>query len=166
MKRRLMLAVLAAALVAGLTPLMGSPAQAQPCGSAREVAVFTQYGTHLPEGMRDPVYNRDSVANPTIDYNFFGCLGDPDVNFNSQFILPGQNLISSRWLPGGGVSTYLFDGILNASGPVVQTVDATLAPVTQSPRLSLNPAALGCVGASFDGGRGRIEYCTLSNWTP
>jgi len=159
MVKRFLMAMVGAALVAGLMPL-GGAAQAGQCDP--EIYVFTQTGVFLPEG--NPT-GYQSIGNPTIAPNYLGCVAKPDVEANTNLVYPGATLISSRWL-SGVMSGYCFEGVLLDGlkcGPA--RVSEGLVPgsfYSQSPRLALDPTKLGCVEASFDG-RGHVEYCTVES---
>ncbi|HVE91972.1 MAG TPA: hypothetical protein VNE62_06705 [Actinomycetota bacterium] len=162
MIKRLAVAVAAAGLLVALTPL-AAPVQAAQC--EKDVVVFTQYGTKLPDGVTHPTNGSDHLGNPTTDPNSVGCTASPDAEFNTSFLFPGATIIQSRYT-AGGAGSYLFDGpAFGHSGTASVVVDIALGTFTQSPKLALSPAALGCTTASFDG-RGHAEYCTLTSLQP
>ncbi len=162
LKRRIARAATAAAVIASVTPLAGSPAQASLCDP--EIYVFSRLGSRLP----DNPSGRGDIAAGAPTSNLYGCAASPDVEFNTNFIYPGSNVMFSRHL-AGGASSYAFTGSLigNTSGPTVQREQVFGSGIyfTESQLQALTPASLGCTHASMDG-RGHVEYCTLDSLRP
>ncbi|HVE91971.1 MAG TPA: hypothetical protein VNE62_06700, partial [Actinomycetota bacterium] len=132
------------------------------------VVVFTQTSVDLPEGVKNPRNGQDNLANPTLDSRGFGCTLSPDFEANTSFIYPGSTIIASRNL-AGAASTYCFDGSLMGfrCGGVVVYSDIVNGNAYESEELALDPTALGCTLAFFDGSRGAgSEYCTLTHLQP
>ncbi|HVE91946.1 MAG TPA: hypothetical protein VNE62_06575 [Actinomycetota bacterium] len=159
--KRLAALAVAAGILAGLAPVVGSPVQAAQCDAT--VIVFTQTGTFLPGGLTDPRNGRNSIANPTYDSAAIGCQTSPDAEFNTALVYPGANLIQSR-LTSGEASGYCFDGIVGHCGPAALYA-GTLANYYESERIALDPTGIGCLRAWFNTSA-PVEYCTVTHASP
>ncbi|HVE93252.1 MAG TPA: hypothetical protein VNE62_13275 [Actinomycetota bacterium] len=170
-KLRIALAAAAAGMLSVLVPVGGSPAVAGQCD--QNVYVFSQTGVIFDQPIDDPqggqIYHQ---GNPTRVTNEIGCLASPDVEFNSNFIYPGSNILSSRLL-AGNATTYHFAGALaGASGDVIRgrsttgrVTDPNLTFIQSRP-VAVSPASLGCQDAWFNDGGSGATYCTLESLTP
>ncbi|HVE90788.1 MAG TPA: hypothetical protein VNE62_00590 [Actinomycetota bacterium] len=160
LRRRLAMAATAAALVAGLVPLAAAPAQAGHCEAT--IYVFSRLGTVLP----DNPTGRGDIAAGAPTSNLYGCAAAPDLEFQTDFIYPGSNVMYSRFL-AGGAGGYAFNGDLVGfrSGPTVQReqVFGSGTFYTESELIALTPVSLGCTTATMDG-TGGVEYCTLDRF--
>ncbi|HVE91949.1 MAG TPA: hypothetical protein VNE62_06590 [Actinomycetota bacterium] len=148
--------LVAMAVAAGVLAA-AAPARAHDC--AADTWVFSYYASDIPGGPSP--YDRTPTASVTP--HIVGCAGGPaEVHHNTDIIYPGSTFISSLLLEGTS-RRYCFDGDLADRCGAAKLILFT--DYHESDLVAVNPAALGCVRAWFEG-HAPVVYCTADSLAP